>query len=335
MRPAPPPVDELSRRRRCPSTLTPGSGEARAALRSARRVSADWWELFRSAALDEVVRQAIAGNHDARRRRGHAGAGAGGDRPGARARSIRSSTRIGAPSASKTALRGSAATQSSAFNLFSLGPTVELLARRLRRHAAAGRAGRRRSRRASATSSPPPISRSPATSSSQAITIARHALEIADGRGHHRRRPEEPRPRARQVRRRQGRADRRPDRRERSSRTTARCCRRCASSSAPRATRSSVLRRAGSRPSGRRRSSSSTQLTLPGELPVSLPSELVRQRPDILAAEASCTPPARRSASRPRRCIPSITLSGSVGLESLTAGTCSRERARCGTSPRA
>ena len=39
-------------------------------------------------------------------------------------------------------------------------------------------------------------------------------------------------------------------------------------------------------------------LTLPPDLPLSLPSALVEQRPDVLQAEANCTPRAQRSASR-------------------------------------
>ncbi len=41
------------------------------------------------------------------------------------------------------------------------------------------------------------------------------------------------------------------------------------------------------RRSGRRRSSTLADFTLPSRLPVTLPSELVHQRPDILAAEAT------------------------------------------------
>ena len=70
-----------------------------------------------------------------------------------------------------------------------------------------------------------------------------------------------------------------------SSPPTAPCCRRCASSSASRATRSRCW-------SARRPPPWSPpdfdldHITLPAELPLSLPSELVRQRPDLLAAEA-------------------------------------------------
>jgi outer membrane protein TolC len=45
-----------------------------------------------------------------------------------------------------------------------------------------------------------------------------------------------------------------------------------------------------------------TDLTLPSELPVSLPSELIRQRPDILVAEA--TRPCSRRQSRSRNSDP-------------------------------
>jgi NodT family efflux transporter outer membrane factor (OMF) lipoprotein len=58
-------------------------------------------------------------------------------------------------------------------------------------------------------------------------------------------------------------------------------------------------------------------LTLPGELPVSLPSELVRQRPDIRAAEAQLHAASAAIGVATAQLFPSITLSGSVGSEAL------------------
>jgi NodT family efflux transporter outer membrane factor (OMF) lipoprotein len=58
-------------------------------------------------------------------------------------------------------------------------------------------------------------------------------------------------------------------------------------------------------------------LTLPGELPVSLPSELVHQRPDILAAEADLHAASATVGVATAQMYPSITLSASAGLESL------------------
>jgi NodT family efflux transporter outer membrane factor (OMF) lipoprotein len=59
------------------------------------------------------------------------------------------------------------------------------------------------------------------------------------------------------------------------------------------------------------------ELTLPDELPVSLPSELVRQRPDILAAEAQLHADSAAIGVATAQMYPSITLSASLVQESL------------------
>ena len=64
-----------------------------------------------------------------------------------------------------------------------------------------------------------------------------------------------------------------------------------------------------------------TEFTLPGELPVSLPSELARQRPDILAAEAQLHAASAEVGVTVAQMYPSITLSASVGFESTAANT--------------
>ena len=61
------------------------------------------------------------------------------------------------------------------------------------------------------------------------------------------------------------------------------------------------------------------QLTLPGDLPVQLPSEFVHQRPDIMAAEAQLHAASAAIGVATAQLYPSITLSGAVGLQSLTA----------------
>jgi NodT family efflux transporter outer membrane factor (OMF) lipoprotein len=61
-------------------------------------------------------------------------------------------------------------------------------------------------------------------------------------------------------------------------------------------------------------------LTLPGQLPVSLPSELVHQRPDILAAEAQLHAASAQIGVATAQLYPSITLSGSVGAAALDPG---------------
>lgn len=58
-------------------------------------------------------------------------------------------------------------------------------------------------------------------------------------------------------------------------------------------------------------------LTLPGRLPVSLPSELVRQRPDILAAEAQLHAASARIGIANAQLYPQITLSAGITASSL------------------
>jgi NodT family efflux transporter outer membrane factor (OMF) lipoprotein len=60
------------------------------------------------------------------------------------------------------------------------------------------------------------------------------------------------------------------------------------------------------------------ELTLPEELPVSLPSELVRQRPDILAAEAQLHADSAAIGVATAQLYPSITLSASLVQEAAT-----------------
>jgi NodT family efflux transporter outer membrane factor (OMF) lipoprotein len=62
------------------------------------------------------------------------------------------------------------------------------------------------------------------------------------------------------------------------------------------------------------------ELTLPEELPVSLPSELVRQRPDVLIAEAAAHGASANVGVATAALLPSVTLSGSYGANSTTTG---------------
>jgi NodT family efflux transporter outer membrane factor (OMF) lipoprotein len=57
-------------------------------------------------------------------------------------------------------------------------------------------------------------------------------------------------------------------------------------------------------------------LSLPRELPVSLPSQLVRQRPDVLVAEATLHVSSANIGVATAALFPSITLSGTYGLQS-------------------
>lgn len=60
-----------------------------------------------------------------------------------------------------------------------------------------------------------------------------------------------------------------------------------------------------------------TALTLPGEVPVSLPSTLVRQRPDILAAEAQLHAASATIGVATANLYPNITLSASASLAAI------------------
>lgn len=64
-----------------------------------------------------------------------------------------------------------------------------------------------------------------------------------------------------------------------------------------------------------------TEFTLPAELPVTVPSDLVHQRPDILAAEAQLHASSAAIGVAASQLYPSITLSGSLGVESLSTAT--------------
>ncbi|MDA8095648.1 MAG: efflux transporter outer membrane subunit [Betaproteobacteria bacterium] len=59
------------------------------------------------------------------------------------------------------------------------------------------------------------------------------------------------------------------------------------------------------------------QFTLPSDLPVTLPSKLVRQRPDILAAEAQLHAASAAIGIATAQLYPNLTLSGSIGQQSL------------------
>ncbi|HYX74630.1 MAG TPA: efflux transporter outer membrane subunit [Steroidobacteraceae bacterium] len=64
-----------------------------------------------------------------------------------------------------------------------------------------------------------------------------------------------------------------------------------------------------------------SDLTLPQDLPVSLPSELVRQRPDILAAESTAHAASANVGVATAAMLPSITLSGTYSANGTGTGT--------------
>jgi NodT family efflux transporter outer membrane factor (OMF) lipoprotein len=63
------------------------------------------------------------------------------------------------------------------------------------------------------------------------------------------------------------------------------------------------------------------EFTLPQDLPVSLPSELVRQRPDILASEAQLHAASASVGVATAQLYPNLTLSASFTQQALTTGT--------------
>jgi NodT family efflux transporter outer membrane factor (OMF) lipoprotein len=63
------------------------------------------------------------------------------------------------------------------------------------------------------------------------------------------------------------------------------------------------------------------ELTLPLDLPLSLPSKLVRQRPDILTAEAQLHAATARIGVATAAMLPNLTLGGDVGVNSPSLAT--------------
>ena len=62
------------------------------------------------------------------------------------------------------------------------------------------------------------------------------------------------------------------------------------------------------------------ELALPAELPVSLPAELVRQRPDVLVAEATAHGASANVGVATAALLPSVTLTGSYSANSTSTG---------------
>jgi len=58
----------------------------------------------------------------------------------------------------------------------------------------------------------------------------------------------------------------------------------------------------------------------PAELAVGIPAEILRQRPDVRAAERGLEAAFARTESARRQRLPALNLSGSIGVEALTAG---------------
>lgn len=63
-----------------------------------------------------------------------------------------------------------------------------------------------------------------------------------------------------------------------------------------------------------------SELTLPRELPLSVPSELVRQRPDVRAAEATLHQSSAQVGVATANLFPQLSISGSFGSQARTSG---------------
>jgi len=296
-----------------PETLTPGYGESEQRFVLGQEVSADWWELFHSPELSEAVRDAIAGSPTLAAAEANL-AKAQDALAQARAAFYPQISAFGNAERQKTALRGNTATASPAFNLFSLGPTVSYspdvfggTRRQVEQQAALAENQDRQLAAAYLTLTGNVVS--------QAISIAGTRLEIAatdeiiasDEKNLELVKAKFDAGKAAQTDVLTAESQLMNDR----------------VLLPPLAQQLSTANDALSILLGRFPAEWSPpdfdleRLTLPGELPVSLPSDLVHQRPDILAAEASLHAASAAIGVATAQMYPSVTLSASVGLETF------------------
>ncbi|HJW69349.1 MAG TPA: efflux transporter outer membrane subunit [Candidatus Binatia bacterium] len=296
-----------------PDALVPGFGEPEQRFVGGDELSADWWELFRSAELSEVVREAIAGNQTL----------AAAEATLARAQDALAQARaafypqvsaLGNAERQKTALRGNTSTQSPAFNLFSVGPTVSYspdvfggTRRQVEQQAALAESERYQLGAAYLTLTGNVVS--------QAIGIAGTRLEIAateeiiadDEKNLDLVRTKFEAGKAAQTDVLTAESQLMNDR----------------ALLPPLRQQLSVANDAMSILLGRFPAQwmppqfDLEHLALPGDLPVTLSSDLVHQRPDILASEASLHAASAAIGVATAQMYPSITLSASVGLETF------------------
>ena len=76
-------------------------------------------------------------------------------------------------------------------------------------------------------------------------------------------------------------------------------------------------------------------LRLPTDLPLSLPSQLVEQRPDVRAAEAQLHAASANLGVAIANQLPQFSITGSSAPRRWASPTCSRRPRRCGASPAA
>jgi NodT family efflux transporter outer membrane factor (OMF) lipoprotein len=286
-----------------PSKLAPGAGEPAQSLVTGKAISADWWTLFGSPPLSRVVEEAIDGN-----------------RTLAAAKATLAQARqavVQARSAYYPQLDIAANVQGEA-NLFSLGPTVSYVPDVF--------GATRRS-----------VERSEALAENQGYQVAAAYLTLTGNAVSQAINIASARMQLRAAEDIVAQDERNLDlvRRRMEAGKVARADLLIAESLlandrtqlAPLRQQESVARHALSVLVGRFPAEWSppnfelTELKLPGELPVSLPSELARQRPDIMAAEAQLHAASAAVGVATAQMYPTVTLSVSGGFESSAVNT--------------
>jgi len=316
VRPGAPEVAAYSPAAGVPRTLAPGTGEAEQHLVEGD-VAAAWWELFQSPELSDAVGHAIAGNQTLAAARATL-AQAQEALIAARGAFYPQLVVNGSAEREKTALRGNTSTSSPPFNLFSLGPAVSYspdvfggTRRQVEQEAALAENERYQLAAAYLTLTGNVVS--------QAIGLAGTRLEIAatnqiiadDERNLDLVRAKFDAGKAAQTDVLTAESQLANDR----------------VLLPPLLQQLSVANHAMAVLLGRFPADWSppafdlAQLTLPGELPVTVPSALVHQRPDILASEAQLHAASAAVGVATAQLYPTITLSASVGLETfMTSG---------------
>jgi len=315
VRPAPPSVQSYTETE-TPEALAPGSGEPEQHFALGQEISTEWWQLFRSPQLTDAVQQAIAGNQTLALAEATL-AQAQDALVQARAAFYPQIDAAASATRQQPSSSGSPSTSTSAFNLFSLGPSVS--------YAPDVFGGTRRSveqKAALAESQDYQLAAAYLTLTgnvvTQAITVAGVRLQIkateeliAD---------DEKNLSLVRTEFDAGKAARTDVLSAESQLANDRAL------LPPLRQQLSAARHAFSILIGKFPAEWSppdfelADLTLPGELPVRLPSELVHQRPDILAAETTLHAASAAIGVATAQLYPSITLSASVGQEATTTG---------------
>jgi NodT family efflux transporter outer membrane factor (OMF) lipoprotein len=311
-RPAPPAVTAFTATP-TPDTLAPGFGEPEQRFVGGEGLSAEWWELFRSPELTDAVHQAIAGSPTLAAAEATL-AKAQDAVAQARAAFYPQLSAFGNVERQKTALRGNTQAQSPAFNLFSLGPTVSYspdvfggTRRQVEQQAALAESQEYQLGAAYLTLTGNVVS--------QALGIAGSRLEIAateeiiaD---------DEKNLDLVRTKYDAGKAAKTDVLTAESQLMNDRVLLPPLEQQLSMANDALTILLGRFPAEGSPPAFDLDRLTLPGELPVSLSSDLVHQRPDILASEASLHAASAAIGVATAQMYPSITLSASVGLETF------------------